>query len=229
MSAAIDDYLAAKRIRCAPRTIELEQERLSQVAKYFGDIPLAAITASRIAEYQHARHEAGLANRTINMDTGVLLRVLRFAGRHGSLEGLVQSLPEPRSMFGRALSAAEQRRLFATAASNPEWEHVYCAAVVAANTSLRPEPSSHSVEQAALRALSRMVERADQLGHKSADHYLWPACRWGRLDPNRPLKMWDTAWRSLRDAAGLPGLRFHDLRHTVITELAELGVADHAL
>ena len=40
---------------------------------------------------------------------------------------------------------------------------------------------------------------------------------------------WDTAWRTLRDAAGLPGLRFHDLRHTVITELAEMGVADHVL
>ena len=40
---------------------------------------------------------------------------------------------------------------------------------------------------------------------------------------------WDTAWRALRDAAGLPGLRFHDLRHTVITELAEMGVADHVL
>jgi hypothetical protein len=24
---------------------------------------------------------------------------------------------------------------------------------------------------------------------------------------------WDTAWRALRDGAGLHGLRFHDLRH----------------
>jgi integrase len=31
------------------------------------------------------------------------------------------------------------------------------------------------------------------------------------------------------DSAGFPGLRFHDLRHTVITELAEMGVADHVL
>ena len=30
-----------------------------------------------------------------------------------------------------------------------------------------------------------------------------------------------------RQLDGLPGLRFHDLRHTVITELAEMGVADH--
>jgi integrase len=28
---------------------------------------------------------------------------------------------------------------------------------------------------------------------------------------------WDTAWRALRDVDGLHGLRFHDLRHTVIT------------
>jgi hypothetical protein len=40
---------------------------------------------------------------------------------------------------------------------------------------------------------------------------------------------WDTAWRARRDQAGLQGLRSHDLRHTVITELAEMGVADHVL
>jgi integrase len=74
-----------------------------------------------------------------------------------------------------------------------------------------------------------MLERADTLGHRSPAHYLWPACRWGRIDPTQPLRKWDTAWRSLRTAAGLPGLRFHDLRHTVITELAEMGVADHVL
>jgi hypothetical protein len=38
---------------------------------------------------------------------------------------------------------------------------------------------------------------------------------------------WDTAWRALRNGAGLHGLRFHDLRHTASTELAEMGVADH--
>lgn len=43
------------------------------------------------------------------------------------------------------------------------------------------------------------------------------------------LLKWDTAWRALRDAAGLYGLRFYDLRHTIIMELAEVGVADHVL
>ena len=74
-----------------------------------------------------------------------------------------------------------------------------------------------------------MLERADLLGHTEPDHFLWPACQWGRYDPTQPMLKWDTAWRALRDAAGLPRFRFHDLRHTVITELAELGVADHVL
>jgi hypothetical protein len=74
-----------------------------------------------------------------------------------------------------------------------------------------------------------MLERADLLGHTEPDHFLWPACQWGRYDPTQPMLKWDTAWRALRDAAGLHGLRFHDLRHTVITELAEMGIADHVL
>ncbi len=38
------------------------------------------VTAAAIAALQQARHNAGLANRTINMDVGVLSRVLKFHG-----------------------------------------------------------------------------------------------------------------------------------------------------
>ena len=37
---------------------------------------------------------------------------------------------------------------------------------------------------------------------------------------------WRSAWRSLRKAANLPHVRFHDGRHTALTRLAEKGVAD---
>ena len=92
--------------------------------------------------------------------------------------------------------------------------------------------TSHRViplNASAIEAVARMLERADLLGHTERGHYLWPACQWGRYDPTKPMLQWDTAWRALRDGAGLHGLRFHDLRHTVITELAEMGVADHVL
>ena len=253
---AIDRYLAAKVIRCAPRTVELERERLSLVKQHFGDVRLSGLTREAIAGYQQARHDAGIANRTVNMDVGVLRRVLKHCGRWRALQDHVQNLPERASAIGQAVTRAEQRRLFSAAASNPEWEHVYCAATVAANTSMRPvevkhlrrrdvdlfagtvtiarskNVTSHRViplNQSARKALSRILERADALGFACPEHYLWPACQWGRFDPTRPIRKWDTAWRALRAAAGLPGLRFHDLSHTVITELAEMGVPDHVI
>ena len=47
-----------------------------------------------------------------------------------------------------------------------------------------------------------------------------------KLDPNRPMTSWRTAWTSLRKAAGLAHVRFHDGRHTALTRLAEKGVPD---
>jgi integrase len=102
---------------------------------------------------------------------------------------------------GRALTPEERKRLFDGAASNPEWEHVYCAAVVAANTSMRPVEVKHlrrrdvdlvkklvyvrrsknetsqrviPLNASAITAVARMLERGDLLGHTEPDHFLWP-------------------------------------------------------
>jgi integrase len=48
-------------------------------------------------------------------------------------------------------------------------------------------------------------------------------------DPTKPMSTWRTAWRSLTREAGLPGLRFHDLRHHAITELAESSASDQII
>ena len=82
----------------------------------------ARTTANAIAGFQCARHDAGIANRTINMDVGVLSRVLKFCGRWRALADHVRNLPERQRPIGRALTPEERRRLFDTAASNPEWE-----------------------------------------------------------------------------------------------------------
>ena len=74
-----------------------------------------------------------------------------------------------------------------------------------------------------------MLERLDNLGFTSPDAYLWCACKWNRFDATKPQSRWDAAWHSLRDKANLPGLRFHDLRYTIITELAEVGTPDFVI
>jgi hypothetical protein len=63
--AAAEACLDAKRMRCSPRTLELEQERRVFLTRHFGDVPLTAITAQAIADYQQKRHDAGKANWTI--------------------------------------------------------------------------------------------------------------------------------------------------------------------
>jgi len=69
--------------------------------------------------------------------------------------------------------------------------------------------------------MRELYRRASAIGGTHPDHYVFPACENERFDPTIPQKSWRSAWRSLRKAAGLATLRFHDLRHHAITELAE--------
>jgi integrase len=92
------------------------------------------------------------------------------------------------------------------------------------------------LNHAATEAMARLYMRAQMLGASEPDHYLLPADLSRHTKSNDPLKSkigfdaslhqesWRSAWRSLLKAAGFAGLRFHDLRHTFITLMAERGV-----
>jgi len=84
-----------------------------------------------------------------------------------------------------------------------------------------------SLNETCFDALRELHGRAERLGFDASEHFLFP---WHgqhkRLDPTRPMTSWRTAWRSLRKAAGLPNVRFHDGRHTALTRLAEKGLPD---
>jgi integrase len=91
------------------------------------------------------------------------------------------------------------------------------------------------LNRAATQAVARLYQRAELLGASSPDHYLLPAdlSRHTKasdpltgqkgIDPTRHQEAWTAAWRSIRKAAGLPKLRFHSLRHTFVTMMAENG------
>ena len=78
-------------------------------------------------------------------------------------------------------------------------------------------------------AVMELNHRAQQLGATEPDHYIFPACENGKINPTRAQKSWRSAWRSLRKAARLQHLRFHDLRHHAITELAESQASDQTV
>ena len=210
-----------------------------------------------IEGFQAKRRLEGAGNRTVNMDVGALRQVLKRFKQWRRLEDDVKMLTESGGEpIGRVLTSEEQERLLKAAEGNPEWEHVWCAAQLAANTSMRGVEVKHvrrkdfdaekrvvhirasknetskrviPLNDSAFDAVQRMVARADKLGHSDPSHYLWCASQHNKLDPTKPASKWDTAWRALRDEAGLPGLRFHDLRHTVVTRLLEAGEPDHVV
>jgi integrase len=54
--------------------------------------------------------------------------------------------------------------------------------------------------------LARLAERAQALRAFEPQHFVFPACEHGRIDPCRPQKSWRTAWRALvRETAKLTG------------------------
>jgi integrase len=95
----------------------------------------------------------------------------------------------------------------------------------------------------AVSALARLRRRAEGFGTVEPDHFVFAAFvpkftfngkrvvdySLTGFDPTRHVKSWRKAWRTLTKKAGLPGFRFHDLRHCAITSLAENGASDSTI
>lgn len=83
-------------------------------------------------------------------------------------------------------------------------------------------------------AFEALVRWAGHLVESKADDYVFPACEVAgierknpnrdRIDASRPITSWRSAWRAALRRAGLR-IRFHDLRHTCITNLSESPAA----
>ncbi|MGA8500000.1 MAG: site-specific integrase [Candidatus Sulfotelmatobacter sp.] len=92
-------------------------------------------------------------------------------------------------------------------------------------------------------ALARLRRRAEGFGKVEPSHFVFAAFvpkftfsgkrvvdyNVSGFEPTRHVKSWRTAWRTLTRKAGLPGFRFHDLRHCAITQLAENGTSDSTI
>jgi integrase len=218
-----------------------------------------------IESFQVERTAEGVSGRTINIEVGLLRRVLKRYKQWSRMADLVEMLPE-QPKEARVLSPAEKSKLLETSAIKPEWQFARCAAVLALNTTMRGcelrglllknvnlfqktlsikrETTKTAagvrvipLNRNAILIISEHLSRLASLGVDKPEHFLFPACESGHINPDKPMTSWRTAWRSLTRAAGLRGLRFHDLRHHAITELAEtcqsdltiMGIAGHVL
>ena len=118
-SEAATTYLEERKPHVAERTMQFENERLVPLRKHFGEKPLLRLKAEDVARYQTARLQAGISGRTINMETGVLRRMLKRAKVWSALCEDVKALPERHGIIGRALPSNLKQNLFEVAASRP--------------------------------------------------------------------------------------------------------------
>ena len=272
-TAAADRYVEDRLAHLAPRSVVTERERLKPLRRFFGVTRLTRISAENVQEYTAVRKQEGAANRTLNMELGILRRILKRAKRWHLLADDIRPLPE-RHDVGRALEREQKLKLLATAASKPAWQIARLAATLALNSAMRAceirglqwrdfdlIERTVTVRRSKTEAGERVIplnrnawaavlelrERAKLFSgiEPSPDWYVFPrgegqgpiAQPRNRLgpavsvkpDPTKPMSTWRTAWRSLTKAAGLPGLRFHDLRHHAITELAESSASDQTI
>ncbi len=256
---ALAEYLEDRRLDTAENTIRLETSRAKRLREHFGNVKLVALTGRDVRRYQAARREQGVSGRTVNLEVGILRRVLKRARRWVSIADDVKMLRE-KSTPGRALTEEEKRMLLSVNVTDLEhalyWENLLCAVRLALNTAMRgcelrglrwrdidfdrrtlvitrsktvAGEREVPLNKDALAALASQREHAALLGAVEPAHYVFPACESFRVDPTRPQKSWRTAWRTLTRSIGLRGLRFHDLRHSAITAMLERGVPDYAV
>jgi integrase len=257
-SEAADRYEVDRLPHLAPTTVITERERLKPLREYFAAVRLTHISAEAIREYIAHRKATGISNRTVNLETGILRRILTRAKLWQRVADDIKPLPERRDV-GRAMSNQEKERLTKTANTKPEWQIARLAMDLALNTTMRAceirglvwrdidflertvavrRSKTEAGERViplnanAWAAILELRDRAKNLfgGNISSEWFVFPHAEgFTRPDASKPMKSWRTAWRRIIKAAGLPGFRFHDLRHHAITELAESRASEQTI
>ena len=257
-SEAADRYIADRLPHLSASSITTERERLKPLRDYFVAVTLISISSEVIRDYVARRKETGISNRTVNLETGILRRILKRAKLWQRVADDIKPLPERRDA-GRAVSKEEKARLTKAAGSKPEWQIARLAMELALNTTMRAceirgllwrdidfLERSVTVRRSKTEAGERVIplnanawaailelrERARSLSGEniSPDWFLFPHAEgFTRPDPTRPMRSWRTASRRITKVADLVGFRFHDLRHHAITELAESRASEQTI
>ncbi len=236
--------------RVSVHTADIDKYSLKHLIPAFGSRLLCDITAEDIARYQKKRQEDGAEGRTINMEVGVLRGVLTAHRLWEPIARDIHMLPE-RKDIGQALSPEEERRLLEATKQRDSACHT--ATVLALNTSMSKKEirtltwgqvdfegrtvtvgkSKNEIRTGRViplnpAAFEAVVKWAGRCPNAEPTHYVFPWRKDGRVDPTRPTNGWRTAWEKARKRAGLK-LRFHDLRVTCITKLAEGQASDQTI
>jgi integrase len=279
-----DRYIEGRRLELSEASLKKERQLLVQPSRYFRSDLLARISTERLLSFREWRIGQKVGPAIVNMEMGVIRRILKRAKRWHLVAADLKPLKERRNI-GRAMTLDEKLRLLRLAAKNPDWQTARLAMTLALNTTMRgcelkslrwrdidlmgklvtirkskTEAGERVIplNSTAFAVILELRERAKGFNGLDPDHFVFPSCENQIIDPTRPQKSWRTSWRQLTRSIECPKcgriqapaaecrnkdckadihelrsstarLRFHDLRHHAITELAESQASDQTI
>jgi integrase len=254
---AADEFLTDYRAK--HRSPTYAEYALGHVSRLLGCRLVVEITPKIVKRYQADRLREKAGPKTINDEVMLLIRLCGEQGvlvRATLRRDKALKLPLPPSP-GRPYSAEEKSRMLEEA-QKLRTPQMHAALALDLNTGLRDkELRELRWEQLDLihkKALTvgkskteagtgRVIPLNDTAIAALEAHAAWYTRRFGECrpewfvfafgsplpnDPTRPITSFKTAWIKVRENAGVKG-RWHDNRHTLVTELAESGAGDEVI
>jgi len=252
-----DDFYSGYKVRL-PDSATFAEYAIGHLKRLLGTKMLVDFNEAVVTKYQNDRLSEGTAPKTINEEVGFLLRILEEPGEliRARLRKKKMLKLRVRKSVGKAYTEDEKRRMLEEAAKARS-PHIYLALTLALNAGMRDsEIRSLSWEQIDFKkrflAVGRSKTEAGEgrtiplnsdLYAVFADYIEWYELKYGKIqpewyvfpfgspqptDPTRHVTTLKTVWNTIREKAGVKG-RWHDNRHTLITELAESGAGDQTI
>jgi integrase len=224
-----------------------------------GALLLCDIDPARIASYQARRKSEHASARTLNKELQVLRQILKRYKLWANLQGDVKFERESNHIGRalaeeeetRLLSACESNSLLRTVVllalhtalrkneiRTLRWSQIDLLDRTLTVGHTKTEGGSGRVIPLNSVAYAALVHWAGRSAVAKPEEFVFPACENARLDcekpytwnidRSQPIKSWRTAWRRALKDAGIR-IRFHDLRHTCITKLAEGQASEQTL
>jgi integrase len=252
-----DEYFGAYKLRL-PHSTRFAEYAIDHLKRLLGSKMLVDFNEAAVIQYQNARLGEGAAPKSVNEEVGFLLRIrgdpgdlIRIRLRKKKMLKL-----KVRQTVGRAYTLAEKDRMLAVA-RRARSLHIYPALTLALNAGLRDaeiknltwgqidftkkylavgrsktdagEGRTIPLNSILLEVFSEYREWYYQkFGKPRGEWYIFPFGKPNPSDPTRPVTTLKTAWNTVRTKAMVMG-RWHDNRHTLITELAESGAGDQTI
>jgi integrase len=254
VARALTAYEKTYPINHRKKGAEFVAERCVHLRRLLGSLLPQDLTEERMKQYMQDRLEAGVSGRTINAELSVLSRALGH--KFQVMWPRLRHLPENHHV-GRALSNEEERQLIAAAMRSGS-RMIGPIVRIALATGMRRDEirllrwgqidfgqkqitvgrSKTDAGRGRQIPFGPMLEAVlagyvewyvSKLGAIKPEWHVFPLSnRTKPMDPLRPIGSFKTAWQSARKAASVK-CRFHDLRHTLCTKLAEASTAESTM